>query len=135
MKQSYEMKGAGHSARAIARELGLARNTALRYLKTPEAIRPKARPRRGSKLHAYAEHIDRPMGESLENCAVLLRELRELGQVPAFGNVRWLPRRLGKGPTGETRAIAVNNSAASVGARRHLHTVDRQSHNTFTISS
>ena len=29
------MKGRGHSARAIARELGLARNTVLRYLKSP----------------------------------------------------------------------------------------------------
>ena len=37
MKQIYEMRGAGHSTRAIARELGLARNTVLRYLKSPEA--------------------------------------------------------------------------------------------------
>ncbi len=29
MKEIYEMKGRGHSARAIARELGLARNTVL----------------------------------------------------------------------------------------------------------
>ena len=79
MKQIYELKGAGYSARAIARELGLARNTVLRYLKTPEAIRPKPRPRRGSKLDAYVEHIDRRMGEGLENCAVLIRELKELG--------------------------------------------------------
>ena len=32
MKQIYEMNGRGHSARAIARELGLAHNTLLRYL-------------------------------------------------------------------------------------------------------
>ena len=37
VKQIYEMKGAGYSAREIARELGLARNTVLRYLKSPEA--------------------------------------------------------------------------------------------------
>jgi len=79
VKQIYEMKGAGHSAREIARELGLARNTVLRYLKSPEAMHPKARSRRGSKLDPYAEHIDRRMGEGLENCVVLLRELRELG--------------------------------------------------------
>ena len=42
-------------------------------------MRPKARPRRGSKLDSYAEHIDRRMAEGLENCVVLLRELRELG--------------------------------------------------------
>ena len=79
MKQIYEMKGAGYSGREIARELGLARNTVRRYLKSPEAMRPKARARRGSKLDPYTEHIDRRMGEGLENCVVLLRELRELG--------------------------------------------------------
>ena len=30
-------------------------------------------------MDAYAEHIDRRMGEGLENCAVLPRELRGLG--------------------------------------------------------
>ena len=77
MKQIYEMRGAGHSTRAIARELGLARNTVLRYLKSPEAIRPKPRSRRGSKLDPYTEHIDRRLGDGLENCVVLLRELRD----------------------------------------------------------
>ena len=79
MKKIYEMKGAGHSARAIARELGVARNTVLRYLKTPDAMRPKPRSPRGSKLDAYAEHIDRRMSEGLENCRALLREIRGLG--------------------------------------------------------
>ena len=79
MKQIYEMRWAGHSTRAIARELGLARNTVLRYLKSPEAIRPKPRSRRGSKLDPYTEHIDRRLGDGLENCVVLLRELRDLG--------------------------------------------------------
>ena len=65
VKQIYEMRGAGHSTRAIARELGLARNTVLRYLKSPEAIRPKPRSRRGSKLDPYTEHIDRRLGDGL----------------------------------------------------------------------
>ena len=88
MKQIYEMKGAGYSGREIARELGLARNTVLRYLKSPDAMRPKARPPRGSKLDPYAEHIDRRMGEGLENCVVLLRELRELGTRAATRSCR-----------------------------------------------
>ena len=79
MKQIYEMRGAGHSTRAIARELGLARNTVLRYLKSPEAIRPKPRSRRGSKLDPYTEHIDRRLGDGLENCVVLLRGVARLG--------------------------------------------------------
>ena len=41
MKEIYEMKGAGCSVRGIAGELGIARNTVRRYLKSPEAIRAK----------------------------------------------------------------------------------------------
>ena len=76
VKEIYEMHGRGHSAGAIARELGLARNTVLRYLKSPEVMLPKPRPPQGSKLDPYTEHIDRRMAEGLENCVVLLRELR-----------------------------------------------------------
>ncbi len=46
VKEIYEMHGRGHSARAIARGLGLARNTVLRYLNSPEAMLPKPRPPR-----------------------------------------------------------------------------------------
>ena len=79
VKEIYEMKGRGHSARAIARELGLARNTVLRYLKSPEAMRPKPRPRRASRLDPYTQYVDRRLEEGLENCVVLHRELRTLG--------------------------------------------------------
>ena len=79
VKEIYELKGKGYSAREIARSLGLARNTVLRYLNDPEAIVPKARSLRGSKLDAYIDYIDGRMGEGLENCVVLLRELRVLG--------------------------------------------------------
>ena len=79
VKEIYELKGQGYSAREIARTLGLARNTVLRYLKDPEAIVPKARSLRGSKLDSYADYIDWRMSEGLENCVVLLRELRARG--------------------------------------------------------
>ena len=39
MKEIYEMHGRGHSARGITRDLGLARNTVLRYLNSPDAGR------------------------------------------------------------------------------------------------
>ena len=54
MKEIYEMHGRGHSARAIARGLGLARNTVLRYLNSPEAMLPKPRPPQGSQLDKWA---------------------------------------------------------------------------------
>ena len=50
MKEIYEMKGAGCSIRGIAKELEVSRNTVRKYLKSPEAMRPKVRLRRASKL-------------------------------------------------------------------------------------
>ena len=47
VKEVYEMHGRGRSARAIARGLGFARNTVLRYLNSPEVTVPKPRPPRG----------------------------------------------------------------------------------------
>ena len=79
VKQIYEMKGRGHSARAIARELGLARNTVLKYLNSPDSIVPKPRQPRGSKLDSHTGYIDQRLSEGLENCVVLLRELRSRG--------------------------------------------------------
>ena len=87
MKRLYEMHGEGHSARAIARELGLARNTVLKYLRSPDAMRPKPRRRRGLMLDPYAQHIDRRLAEGLENCVVLLRELRALGYEGAYSTL------------------------------------------------
>ena len=65
--------------RGIANGLGIARNPVRRYLNPPEALRPKPRPLRGSKLDPYLGYIDRRMAEGLENCRVLQRELRSLG--------------------------------------------------------
>ena len=70
VKEIYEMKGAGRSIRGIAGELGIARNTVRRYLKSPEAIRAKRRAQRASKLDPYTGYIDRRLDEGLENCAV-----------------------------------------------------------------
>ena len=79
VKEIYEMKGAGRSIRGIAGELGIARNTVRRYLKSPEVIRAKPRPHRASKLDSYTGYIDSRLHEGLENCVVLHRELRARG--------------------------------------------------------
>ena len=71
----------------IAQELDVSRNTVRRYLKSPEAMRPRPRPPRGSRLDPYAEHIDRRMGEGLENCRVLDREVRALGYQGSYSTV------------------------------------------------
>ena len=74
----YELKRRDHSARAIARELGLARNTVLRSSKSPEAVRPKPRPLWGSKPTPTPSTLTEGR-EGLGNCQVLPREIRELG--------------------------------------------------------
>ena len=87
MKEIYELKGAGRSMREIARELDVSRNTVRRYLKSPEAMRPRARPPRGSNLDPYTEHVERRMAEGLENCRVLNREIRALGYQGSYSTV------------------------------------------------
>ena len=79
VKEIYEMKGAGRSVRGIAGELGIARNTVRRYLRSPAAIRAKPRPQRASKLDPYTGYIDHRLDEGLENCVVLHRELTARG--------------------------------------------------------
>lgn len=105
MKQIYDLKGQGLSARAIARQLGIARNTVLRYLRSPEAIRPQPRPLRGSKLDPYTDHIDQRLSEGLENCRVLLREIRELGYDGGYTTVADYvrPRRQARQPQATVR--------------------------------
>ena len=67
----------------------MSHNTVRRYLNSPEAMRPKPRPPRGSRLDPYAEHIDRRMGEGLENCRVLMVDaLRYLARRPGGGHRR-----------------------------------------------
>ena len=116
VKQLYQMHGEGHSARAIARELGLARNTVLKYLKSPEAMHPRPRPRRSLKLDAYGGHIDRRMADGLENCVVLLRELRALGYEGGYGTLtEYLrPRRKGRQPEATMRFETAPGEQAQV---------------------
>jgi hypothetical protein len=48
MKRIYELSGAGMSIRAIARELGISRNTVRKYLCAPEVPKPAPREKRMS---------------------------------------------------------------------------------------
>ena len=79
VKEIYELKGKGRSIRGIADDLGISRVTVRKYLRSEGVPRPKPRKKRGSKLDAYTEYIDVRLSEGLENCVVLLREIRELG--------------------------------------------------------
>jgi transposase len=74
----HELSAQGKSLRAIAREVGIARNTVRCYLRgKPEAV---PRPKRGSVLDPYKPQIQRWMQEDhLYNCEVMLERLREQG--------------------------------------------------------
>ncbi len=77
-------EGSGPLHTGGAGELGIARNTVRRYLKSPDAMRPKPPPRRASKLDAYTGYVDRRVSEGLENCVVLHQELKALGYAGGY---------------------------------------------------
>ena len=74
----HELSAQGKSIRAIARTLGIARNTVRRYLRgKPEAV---PRPKRASLLDPYKAQIRQWMQEDhLYNCETMLTRLREQG--------------------------------------------------------
>ncbi|MDE0132013.1 MAG: IS21 family transposase [bacterium] len=84
MKDLYEMRGEGRSIRGIARELGISRNSVRKYLRSSGVPRAKPRPRRASKLDGYTDYIDGRLSEGMDNCAVLLRELRARGYAGGY---------------------------------------------------
>ena len=84
VKQLYELKGEGRSIRAIARDLGVSRNSVRKYLRSPQVPKAKEQAPRGSKLDPYKEYLRERLAEGLENCVVLLRELRRRGYTGGY---------------------------------------------------
>ena len=78
MNTIREYAAQGKSVRAIARELGLSRNSVRKVLRRPTP--PPTRPRRVSKLDPYAEQIRQWVEQDhLLNCQAMLGRLRALG--------------------------------------------------------
>lgn len=88
----HELSAQGKSVRAIAQELGIARNTVRRYLRgKPD---PVPRPKRGSLLDPYKAQIHRWMQEDhLYNCEAMLERLREQGYTGSGTILRDYPMR------------------------------------------
>src|SRR5438477_5487931 len=79
VQQIYELHGEGQSIRAIARTLGLSRNSVRKYLRSDEIPKAKPRPLRGSKLEPFHGYVRQRLAEGADNCVLLLRELKERG--------------------------------------------------------
>lgn len=84
MKQIYELQATGKSVRAIARTLGIARNSVRKYLRGPTVPRAQPRAKRGSKLDPYSGYLQAQLARGVDNCAVLLRELRAQGYTGGY---------------------------------------------------
>jgi transposase len=80
----YELHGQGRSIRAIAQGLGISRNSVRKYLRASEIPKPQPRPQRPSKLDAYREQVHQRLREGVDNCVVLLRELRAQGYTGSY---------------------------------------------------
>jgi transposase len=77
-----ELAVQGKPIRAIAKELGLARNTVRKYVRggVEAQAQAQARPRRPSKLDPYKEQLRRWVVEDhLDNCETLVRRLQAAG--------------------------------------------------------
>jgi len=84
VKQILELHAQGQSERAIARRLGLARNTVHKYLLAPGVPKAKPRSKRPSKLDPYAPFLQERLRDGVENAVVLLRELRARGYTGSY---------------------------------------------------
>ncbi len=76
----HDLNAQGKSVQEIAQELDISRTTVRKYLKHPEAVIPKPRPPRPSKLDLFKEQITKwVMEDHCTNCEVLFERLQKLG--------------------------------------------------------
>jgi transposase len=83
-KQLYELHGSGQSIRSIARELQISQNSVRKYLRSPGVPKAKPKPGRASKLDPYKAYLQERLAVGIDNCVVLLRELRNLGYTGGY---------------------------------------------------
>ena len=76
----HDFHAQGKSVQEIAQELSISRTTVRKYLKYPEAVMPKPRPKRASKLDPFHKQIKTwVMEDHCTNCEVLFVRLQKLG--------------------------------------------------------
>jgi transposase len=94
--QVHELHRRGHSARRVARELGLSRRSVFRYLRRETCPAWGLGGSRRSRLDGYREWIDARLAEGFTNVAELHRRLTERGFKGSYGSVyEFVAKRLG----------------------------------------
>jgi transposase len=92
----HELHQRGHSARRIARELGLSRRSVFRYLQRERCPAWGLGGSRRSRLDGFREWIDARIAEGFTNIAELHRRLTERGFKGSYGSVyEFVTKRLG----------------------------------------
>ena len=115
-ERDLRTEGTGLFGPCDSREVGMARNTVLKYLNSPEPLIAQPRPLRGSRLDPYTDYIDHRVSEGLENCRVLLREIRGLGYEGSYSTVADYvrPRRRRRQPQATVRFETAAGEQAQV---------------------
>jgi len=76
----HDLRTQGKSVQEIAQELKISRTTVRKYLQHPEAVIPKPRPPRPSKLEPFKEQITKWVTEDhCTNCEVIFARLQKMG--------------------------------------------------------
>lgn len=112
-EQVHERHGKGHSARRIARELGISRNVVHRYLRRETCPDWSLCTSRPSQVDGHRAWIDARLAEGFTNIVELHRQLTKLGFGGSYGSVmRYVKKRLGADGRKPERINAVKPSVA-----------------------
>lgn len=113
-----ELHAQGMSLRAIADQLGLARNTVRKYFRQPpEPPIPTPRPLRASQLDRYEDYMLKRWSQGCRNAAQIHREIRELGYQGGNTNVRAYIAHLRKSTADGSPPRSHKQRAAAVSPR------------------
>jgi transposase len=120
-EQVHDRHRRGHSARRIARELGMSRNAVRHYLRCDEP--PDWKPGRAwrSRWDEHREWIDARFAEGDTNASFLYRQLTARGFHGSYSSVqRYVRRRLGAAGKKRERVNATRPSAPPAPSPRQL---------------
>lgn len=97
MRTMFELLGKGESIRGIAAAVGISRNTVRKYLRTPGLPTAKKRRKRSTLLEPFADYLRERLADGVENCVVLLREIKARGYRGGYSTVKHFIRPLRRG--------------------------------------